>query len=188
MLVWCLHWPVGLLGSCHGSEHIFDPTVRDPTPDPTVTAAGRPGHRDRPPRRRGPDQLPDPALAERALALGQEVDRLHGQWLRTVAAVDGRRAAGAECDQQPGSTAAWLRGRLRMGTPGARSAVRTTRALFRGPLAQTGQALCAGEVSPEHARVLAEGTQHLPTTSPKRPSRFCSTAPGGWTRPGCARP
>src|SRR5688572_31026112 len=39
---------------------------------------------------------------------------------------------------------------------------RTARALFRGPLPQTGQAVCAGELSPAHARVLAQGTRELP--------------------------
>ena len=71
-------------------------------------------------------------------------------------------AAGAEADQQIGSTAAWLRGRLRMSSSTAARAVRTARALFRGPLTQTAQALTSGEVSVAHAQVLAQGTQHLP--------------------------
>ena len=108
------------------------------------------------------DQLPDPVLAHQVLELRQLRDRLDGQWLRRLATVDGRGAAGAETDQQLGSTAAWLRGRLRMGHPAAASSVRTARALFRGPLTQTATALCAGELSPDHAQVLAEGTQHLP--------------------------
>jgi hypothetical protein len=43
------------------------------------------------------------------------VDRLDGLWLKELAGVDGRGAAGAEADQQVGSTAAWLRNRLHLG-------------------------------------------------------------------------
>ena len=61
--------------------------------------------------------------AERVLRLRGLVDRLEGQWLKELAAVDGRGAAGAEADQQIGSTAAWLRGRLRLGAGTASRAV-----------------------------------------------------------------
>ena len=40
--------------------------------------------------------------------------------------------------------------------------MRTARALFRGPLRRTAQALCDGEVSVAHAQVLAHGTHDLP--------------------------
>jgi Domain of unknown function (DUF222) len=40
--------------------------------------------------------------------------------------------------------------------------VRTARAVFRGPLTATAQALTAGQVSPAHASVVAAGTQELP--------------------------
>jgi hypothetical protein len=63
---------------------------------------------------------------------------------------------------QVGSTAGWLRARPRMGRGPAATAVRTARALFRGPLPDTGQALCAGEISVAHADVLAAGTKDLP--------------------------
>jgi hypothetical protein len=76
--------------------------------------------------------------------------------------VDARGAAGAEHDLQAGSTAGWLRRRLRMGAGAAHHSVRTARALFRGPLAATAQALTDGELSPAHATVLAAGTQDLP--------------------------
>jgi hypothetical protein len=77
------------------------------------------------------DRLSDAALAEQVLELRRLLDRLEGQWLHQLAAVDGRGAAGAEADQQVGSTAAWLRNRLHLGTGTAASAVRTARALFR---------------------------------------------------------
>jgi hypothetical protein len=72
------------------------------------------------------------------------VDRLEGHWLHELAGVDARGAAGADQEQQVGSTAAWLRTRLRM----AAGRVRTARALFCGPLAQTARALISGELSP----------------------------------------
>src|SRR5688572_22193111 len=62
------------------------------------------------------DRLPDPVRAERVLALRGLVDRLEGLWLRELAGVDGRGAAGAERDQQVGWTAAWLRADSAWGT------------------------------------------------------------------------
>jgi hypothetical protein len=40
--------------------------------------------------------------------------------------------------------------------------VRTARALYRGPLTGTGQAVADGTISPAHAQVLAAGTHDLP--------------------------
>ena len=108
------------------------------------------------------DGLADAALAEQVLGLRRLVDRLEGNWLRQLAAVDGRGAAGADQDQQGGSTAGWLRTRLHLGAGAAASYVRTARALFRGPLAATADALMGGEISVAHAQVLAHGTQELP--------------------------
>src|SRR5918999_988766 len=108
------------------------------------------------------NRLPDAVVAERVLELRRLLDRLEGHWLNELAAVDGRGAAGAEEGQQPGSTAGWLRNRLRMGAGTAASSVRTARALFRGPLTGTAQAVSDGEISVAHARVLAHGTQELP--------------------------
>ena len=108
------------------------------------------------------DRLPEVVRAERVLRLRGLVDRLEGQWLKELAGVDALGAAGAEADQQAGSTAAWLRHRLRLSARAATSAVRTARALFRGPLTQTAHALVGGELSVAHAQVLAAGTQHLP--------------------------
>jgi Domain of unknown function (DUF222) len=107
--------------------------------------------------------LPDAALAEEVLALRRLLDRLEGRWLKGLAAVDGRGAAGADQGTPAPSTASWLRARLRMGANAATSWVRTARALFRGPLTTTAQALCDGELSVAHASALAHGTHHLPT-------------------------
>jgi len=61
------------------------------------------------------------------------VDRLEGQWLGELAALDGRGAAGADQGTPAPSTASWLRNRLHLSAGAAASAVRTARALFRGP-------------------------------------------------------
>ena len=108
------------------------------------------------------DRLGDGALAEQVMALRGLMDRLEGHWLRALAAVDGRGAAGAEQGLQAGSTAAWLRNRLRMSAGAAGGLVRTARALHRGPLTGTAQALAEGTISPAHAQVLAHGTHDLP--------------------------
>jgi len=108
------------------------------------------------------DRLTDAAVADQVLVLRRLVDRLEGQRLQRVAAVDARGAAGAELGQEFGSTAGWLRRRLRLGSAAASSAVRTARALFRGPLTQTARALCDGELSATHAAVVAHGTHQLP--------------------------
>jgi hypothetical protein len=110
-----------------------------------------------------PDGLTEAARAERVLALGRLADRLHGHWLKELAALDAAGAAGADQGQPAPSTASWLRHRLRMGSGAAHSTVRCARALFRGPLAGTGQALTSGDISVAHARVLADGTHALPT-------------------------
>jgi len=111
------------------------------------------------------DALPDAVAAQRVLALRRLLDRLEGQWLRELAAVDGRGAAGADQGTHADSTAGWLRGRLRAGHTQASGWVRTARALFRGPLGGTAQALAAGEISTSHAAVLAAGTQDLPAAT-----------------------
>jgi len=49
-----------------------------------------------------------------------------------------------------------------MSSHAAATAVRTARALFRGPLTQTATALTAGELSASHAAMLASSTQQLP--------------------------
>jgi Domain of unknown function (DUF222)/HNH endonuclease len=105
--------------------------------------------------------LPDAEAAARVLALRGLLERLEGQWLRELAAVDARGAAGAEDGVQAPSTAGWLRGRLRVGAAAARW-VGLARALFRGPLEGTGRALAAGELSAAHAAALAQGVQDLP--------------------------
>jgi Domain of unknown function (DUF222)/HNH endonuclease len=108
------------------------------------------------------DRLADAALAERVLELRRLLNRLEGYWLRTLAAVDGRGAAGADQGQPAPSTAGWLRARLRLGAAAAAGWVRTARALYCGPLTQTGHALTDGDLSAAHAQVLAAGTHDLP--------------------------
>ena len=109
--------------------------------------------------------LPDAQAAQRVLELRGLLERLEGHWLRELARVDGRGAAGSETDQPAPSTASWLRNRLRLGKGAALQAVATARALFRGPLAGTAQALAAGQISAAHAVVLANGTADLPVAT-----------------------
>jgi Domain of unknown function (DUF222) len=108
------------------------------------------------------DTLTDPGRAERLRTFRGLLDRLEGQWLGELAAVDARGAAGAEDGVPAPSTAAWLRNRLRMSAATATSLVRTARALFRGPLAATAAALTEGAISPAHASVVAHSTHDLP--------------------------
>ena len=77
--------------------------------------------------------LSDAVRAERVLQLRRLLDRLEGHWLNELAGVDARSAAGAEDGVQAGSTAGWLRGRLRMGAAAASNAVRTARACSVAP-------------------------------------------------------
>src|SRR5919107_5640487 len=108
------------------------------------------------------DRLSGPVRAQRTQGLRWLVDRLEGQWLKELAGVDALGAAGADQDAPAPSTASWLRQRLRMGAGAAHDAVRTARALFCGPLTGTAAALTSGQLSAAHARVLANGTRHLP--------------------------
>src|SRR5919112_1755349 len=108
----------------------------------------------------GPLERPEPPeLPERLRWLA---DRLEGQWLKELAAVDALGAAATDQEAPAPSTASWLRQRLRMGGGAAHDAVRTARALFCGPLPGTADALVRGQLSPAHARVLANGTRQLP--------------------------
>jgi hypothetical protein len=107
---------------------------------------------------RDPERLTDAALGDKTLQLQQLANCLDGIVLRHLAAVDARGAAGAEQGVQFGSTASWLRARLRMTRGQAATAVRTARALFRGPLPESGKALCMGKISAAHAEVLAAST------------------------------
>jgi hypothetical protein len=77
--------------------------------------------------------LPDAEAARRVLVLRGLLERLEGVWLRELAGVDGRGAAGADQGTPAESTAGWLRHRTRMGHADAHHRVRVARALHRGP-------------------------------------------------------
>jgi len=111
-----------------------------------------------------PGEVGDALLAAEIVAMRRLVDRLEADWLRRLATVDGRGAAGAELGAQAPSAAGWLRARCRLSPALAGQRVRTARALHRGPLAGTAAALAAGEVSPQHAEVLADATHDLPVS------------------------
>ena len=107
---WCLHWPVGLLASPMDPNTHSTPPSRPLDDDLAAlqAIAGRLAARDL-------DRLPDAVRAARVLALRPVLDGLEGHWLKELAGVDARGAAGAEAGRELGSTAAWLRGRLRLG-------------------------------------------------------------------------
>jgi hypothetical protein len=130
----------------------------------------------------------DAVLANQVLELRRLLDRLEGHWLQTLAAVDGRGAAGADQGLQVGSTAAWLRGRLRLGAGAAAGWVRTARALYRGPLTQTGQALAAGELSTAHARCWPTAPTTCRTRSPPRPNGAGGGGPPAGPTPAAPGP
>ena len=108
------------------------------------------------------DALSDTTPNQELARLQRQLHVFQGQWLRRLAALDARGAAGADQDQPAASTTGWLRRRLRLSASAASGAVRTARALFRGPLAATAQALLAGELSPAHAQAVADGAHQLP--------------------------
>jgi hypothetical protein len=68
------------------------------------------------------DALPDAEAARRVLVLRRLLERREGQWLRELAGVDGRGAAGTDHGTPAEATAGWLRHRTRMGTPTPTSA------------------------------------------------------------------
>ena len=133
------------------------------------------------------DSLPDGVAAARVLALRRMVDRLEGHWLRELAEVDGRGAAGAEHGGLFLCTASWLRRQLRLSKAAAHQAVQTARALFRGPLTGTAQALAAGELSAAHAAVLANGTADLPLHTTMEAEPVLLDAAGRLDPPGLRR-
>src|SRR6266511_3681981 len=108
------------------------------------------------------DQMGDALLAAQVVAVQRLGDQLDADWLRRLAAVDARGAAGAEVGASAPSTQGWLRATTRMSPAAAGQRVRTARALHRGPLVATAAALAAGEVSYQHAAVLADATHDLP--------------------------
>jgi hypothetical protein len=109
-----------------------------------------------------PNRLGRALAAAQVLALEPLEDQLAAAKLHRLAVVDAQGAAGAERGVQFTSTAGWLRARLRMSPGAATQRVRTARALYRGPLTRTGQALADAELSYQHAVVLAEATRDLP--------------------------
>jgi Domain of unknown function (DUF222) len=134
-----------------------------------------------------PDALPDAEAAQRVLVLRRLLERLEGVWLRELAGVDRRGAAGAENETPVESTAAWLRHRTRMGHPDAHQRVRVASALHRGPLGGTAQALAAGELSYQHAAALTRATQQLPSQTVAAAEPVLLQAARRLDHRGCAR-
>lgn len=95
----------------------------------------------------------DPAaIAEQVIELRTLIDGLEGTWLRLVAAVD--RSGFAD-----GGTSAWLRSTCRMSPAAARSEVTLSRRLAERP--GVTDALTAGDISPDHARLVTTALAEL---------------------------
>jgi hypothetical protein len=77
--------------------------------------------------------LDEAALADRARELRRLRGRLEDIWLRWLAEVDRRGAAGADRGEVWPSTAEWLSARFGVSSATANSWVRTARARYPGP-------------------------------------------------------
>src|SRR4029450_1590224 len=133
------------------------------------------------------ERLPDTIRAERVQGLRPLVHRLEGQWLKELAGLDARGATGAEQGVQFGSTASWLRARLRMTRGAATTAVGAARALFRGPSPSRGRRSARGRSRSLMPRCWPPAPCTCPTMPSKRPKRPCWTRPAARTPPGCVR-
>jgi hypothetical protein len=185
----------------HPAEHVAGQPVRHGASQEAGHCAGQPASQSTGPPAGRPDGLAaftaavdalaaqdltglaDPVAAQRVLGLRRLLDRLEGHGLEALAAVDAPGAAGADQGLQAPPRTSWLRARLRLGAGTATSQVRTARALCRGPLTHTGQALTDGAITPAQASVVASGTQDLPAQLGSRPNRCWWRPPTGWTGP-----
>jgi hypothetical protein len=108
-------------------------------------------------RSEDPGSATDIGLAAELHDLHWAMERLNGEWLRRLAAFDGRGGAVADGHL---TTASWLREQCLL-TPGAANQrVESARAVReRTPV---GEALRIGEISMTHARVIRKGVESLP--------------------------
>jgi uncharacterized protein DUF222/HNH endonuclease len=102
-----------------------------------------------------PSTTPPSAVAEQVVALRTLIDGLEGTWLRLVATVD--RSGVAD-----GGTGAWLRSDCRMSPAAARSQVALARRLADRPA--VARAVTAGDISPDHARLVTTALAELAAT------------------------
>jgi hypothetical protein len=77
--------------------------------------------------------LDEAARADRARELRRAIDLMEDIWLRELAEVDRRGAAGADRGEVWPSTAEWLSARFGVSSATANSWVRTARARYPGP-------------------------------------------------------
>src|SRR5918995_1117054 len=125
------------------------------------------------------DGLTDAVRAEEVMRLRGLGDRLEGQWLKELAAVDARGAAGAEQGVPAGSTAGWLRGRLRVGPTAAAGWVR--------PACGEPSVICGWSPSPTAPTPSPSGATSSGACGCRRPGRAWSRSTACWT-PRPARP
>jgi hypothetical protein len=105
-----------------------------------------------------PRSLPAAALGDAVVELRQLIDGLEGAWSRLVAALDGSGAI-------EGGTAAWLRSACRLAPAAARSRVTLARRLADRPA--TSDALSAGDISVDHARLVTTALDELADVDPE---------------------
>jgi hypothetical protein len=116
--------------------------------------------------------MPDRELLDLRLDQERTLARLQAQVLATTREIDARdatKATGAS------STEAWLRGRCVRHPGGAKAEVRLAKELDQ-QLPVLRSALAAGDVSLDHAQVIAGSMRRMPaaaTGSPARPGRSC---------------
>ena len=111
------------------------------------------------------DGLREAVLVELRLEARRRLDRLDGHWHKELAGVDGWGAAGrGSRDSRSGSTAGWLRNRLRRSGSAASQGRPDGPGPVPGPLTETARAVSDGELSVTDAEVLAVGTHHLTDT------------------------
>ena len=132
-----------------------------------------------------PDRLTDAVRAERVLGLRRLLDRLEGHWLKELATVDARGAAGAEQGLQVGSTlggcapgCAWA--------PAPRPASSAPPVPCSVVLWRPRPRPCsAGTSRPRMPGCWPTASRICPITSPWRPNRCWWRRLVGWTRLGC---
>ena len=123
------------------------------------------------------DRLTDAALADRLRVLRRQLDRQEGQWLRTLAAIDARGAAGADQGVQAPSTAGWLRARLRLSAgAGQQPGPHRPRAVPRSADRHRRGVDRRGPSRRPMPRCWPPAPRSCPPTSPLRPNRCWWTA------------
>ena len=112
-----------------------------------------------------PAELGDADLAAKIVALRTLLDAAEARWLRVLAEFDRRGAAAGEGAV---TTAGWLRAACRMSPGAVRQRVEVARRLAGMPL--VADALAAGDVSYDHARLICSAVEELAEVAGAEPA------------------